>query len=482
MSNKKKLDQRNRPAQQHRPGRGRHREPSTTIGDLVAIPGQVGVKILAAGALGSAALMVMQPGAASAAAGNTTAASPAVLAHATLTADVTPQGGVDPTAGVVPRTTVDPPTIAPAPSGPGKVGISGILGIGGNFDLVNGITGLKPVGQLNVTPTTKIGDDSAGGSFPLSPFAPFNTSGQTSSSGLQFPALDPRTAIQSDPVLRNLPQALMQADQAAVSQQVENFFKSQPAYDPANPFSLNLTNPGANTTLPNVLNFVPGTGIGLLGGNASTSGPGGELTPQQRIDQFFGAPADSTPIQELMPFTGVSLFNPMPASASSASSTANATGTGPETADPATQGTSAGLQNQLNPMGFQIPPADAAEANRNFLPPGLLPGVQNGNQDQAVALNTLTPANELAPFTPAPPQPDAGPPASAPADQPLPPPAPAPADQPPPPPPPAPAPADQPPPPPPPAPADQPLPPPAMTVVTDTTYDGPTGAFTSGIG
>ena len=50
MSNRKKAPDAVRRAAQHRQGRGRHREPVRSPGDLVAVPGQAGLKILAAGA------------------------------------------------------------------------------------------------------------------------------------------------------------------------------------------------------------------------------------------------------------------------------------------------------------------------------------------------------------------------------------------------------------------------------------------------
>jgi lysophospholipase L1-like esterase len=83
MSNKKKLLPENRRVAQRGHGHGRHREPSRTVGDLLAVPGMAGVKVLAAGALGSAAVLSMSGGAASAA----TAASPVT---ASLAADVQP--------------------------------------------------------------------------------------------------------------------------------------------------------------------------------------------------------------------------------------------------------------------------------------------------------------------------------------------------------------------------------------------------------
>jgi hypothetical protein len=59
MSNRKRIPERSHLAPRQRQGRGRHREASRTMGDLVAVPGQAGVRLLAAGALGSAALMAL---------------------------------------------------------------------------------------------------------------------------------------------------------------------------------------------------------------------------------------------------------------------------------------------------------------------------------------------------------------------------------------------------------------------------------------
>ncbi len=83
MSNTKKTAAPLRRGPQHRQGHGRHREPPRTPGDLVAVPGQAGLRVLAAGALGSAALMSMPAGMASA------ASAPGPVA-ASLTASVRP--------------------------------------------------------------------------------------------------------------------------------------------------------------------------------------------------------------------------------------------------------------------------------------------------------------------------------------------------------------------------------------------------------
>ena len=85
MSNRRKLAQDYRaPLRTH--GRGRHRQPSRSVGDLVAVPGQAGAKLLAAGALGSAALIAVPVGGGAATAMETS--SGAASQAASLTADV----------------------------------------------------------------------------------------------------------------------------------------------------------------------------------------------------------------------------------------------------------------------------------------------------------------------------------------------------------------------------------------------------------
>lgn len=106
MSNRRKLPP-DYSDPQHRQGRVQHRWPSRLVGDLLALPGQACVMFLAAGALGSAALIAVPASAAASAPATPGAGSPAV----SLTADVqtppasTPQSPLY----LVPQT---PPTAA----------------------------------------------------------------------------------------------------------------------------------------------------------------------------------------------------------------------------------------------------------------------------------------------------------------------------------------------------------------------------------
>jgi hypothetical protein len=123
MSNRKKLSQSGRRAPQHRQGRGRHREPSQSISDLVAVPGQAGAKFLAVGALGSAAMMALPAGAASAAiAGTPVSTVSGGATPVTLVADILPGGGgaiffkAPPAPGTsVPAVSVPAPAAIPLP-------------------------------------------------------------------------------------------------------------------------------------------------------------------------------------------------------------------------------------------------------------------------------------------------------------------------------------------------------------------------------
>jgi hypothetical protein len=107
MSNRRKLP-RDYSDPQHRQGRVQDRWPSRLVGDLLALPGQACVMFLAAGALGSAALIAAPASvAASAPATSGTAGSPAV----SLTADVQTPSASTPQSPLylVPQT---PPTAA----------------------------------------------------------------------------------------------------------------------------------------------------------------------------------------------------------------------------------------------------------------------------------------------------------------------------------------------------------------------------------
>ena len=140
-----------RRAPQHRQGRGRHREPPRTVGDLVAVPGHAGAGLLAVGAIGSVAMMAMPAGIASAATGASPAMSPA--------ASVQPASAPAPaTAGTA---TTGPQVTAPVAYAPNPVvkvviiGDSYTSGEGNNDSTytTNANGQVMPQHQSNMSPT-----------------------------------------------------------------------------------------------------------------------------------------------------------------------------------------------------------------------------------------------------------------------------------------------------------------------------------------
>jgi hypothetical protein len=115
MSNRKRLPQPDRWASAHRQGRGRHRQPTRTVGELVAIPGQAGAKFLAVGALGSVAMMAL-PAVASAAATSGSSAATAASPAISLTADALPAPAAAVPAPAVPLSLPPAPSPAASPS------------------------------------------------------------------------------------------------------------------------------------------------------------------------------------------------------------------------------------------------------------------------------------------------------------------------------------------------------------------------------
>lgn len=91
MSNRKRLPELRYQAPEHRLRRGRHRQPSRSVGGLIGVPGRMGVKFLAAGALGSAAMVALPIGAGSVASLASTPAGSSPVAS--LTADILPSAG-----------------------------------------------------------------------------------------------------------------------------------------------------------------------------------------------------------------------------------------------------------------------------------------------------------------------------------------------------------------------------------------------------
>lgn len=148
MSNRKKLDPPGRHAPQHRQDHGRHREPPTPLSGFTTRPGHAGVKILAAGVLGSAAVMAVPVGAAAAALADGRAGAPAP-ASATLTAalvspqaalglqngGVGSQNGADLALGSVLSRAFDQPIASSAPAGQASAA-----------SLLQGLLNSQPVG------------------------------------------------------------------------------------------------------------------------------------------------------------------------------------------------------------------------------------------------------------------------------------------------------------------------------------------------
>jgi len=305
MSNKRKLDQRSGRTPNRRQGRGRHRGPGT-IASLAVIPGQAGAKILAAGALGSAAIMVMQPGVASVAGGTAAAAR---VSSATLTANVVAQAPN--TGGGVPTNPVD------------LLGL--LLGLS---PLTPGTPG-NPSGRLTLTfpfSTDGLGTPSAGADFSISPantnndslfgLGPRNSVGGALSGSLnsstfgQSPTATQQTFTTTTPTLDQL-----LATDPELSGLIRNLSQSQtPTFDPPQLPTLQEAFPNAATGANSLNSLTPGeeTTVQQLINQASAApqGQDGEasavLTPQQQIDQAFSAfPAQngqaSSSGQELTP-------------------------------------------------------------------------------------------------------------------------------------------------------------------------------------
>jgi hypothetical protein len=283
MSNKRKLDQHGRRNPQRRPGHGKHREPGTTIAGLMARPGQAGAMILA-GALGSAAMMVMQPGVASVAGGTPAGAG---VTSATLTA----------------ATPFDNPPPTPArPALPSKPG--------GTVSVVNTPNG--PALQF----------DQGDGSQPI--VYPPNTAVSAKNPSFMF-------TIGTDQNGNPMPVMVRDPNAPIIppGQQLPPFQETQPP--PPEPESPPPTNPAVPPTgNPDTL-FATGTD-GSTAGTSNGSGQtvvaantpvtrelgslnqdqqtvqdpmstqGQDLTPQQQIDQAFSAfPPSATQGQDLTP-------------------------------------------------------------------------------------------------------------------------------------------------------------------------------------
>ena len=270
MSNRKKAPDAVRRAAQHRQGRGRHREPMRSPGDLVAVPGQAGLKILAAGALGSAALMSL-PGAASAA----SASGPVA---ASLTASVRPAA---PAAG------------APAPISGGTATI--------------GVTNGQP--SLGFTLKTPFGTTPQLTLPTVTPFQPVQ---------LQFDKNAAIAAVANDPAYQNLAQSVLYQ---SVNQQVNNSLaqlntissylsgssqapsSQAPSFGPGTPVDLYGLPVNGSGLLPSSLSGIPagtsssGQSLQPFGVNAQpvlyTNGLGPSATPA--VSATGTTSADSAP-------------------------------------------------------------------------------------------------------------------------------------------------------------------------------------------
>ena len=254
MSNRKKLDSPGRHAPQHRHDRGRHREPGTTIADLVAIPGQVGAKILAAGALGSAAMMVMQPGVTSAAGGTP---APTGVTSSTLTADMT--NAVDLLG--IPATGLSPLPQASPGNPTGRVTVTVPLSTDGLGTPSVGIAGSISPANTNNGSLFGLGPpNSVGGAIPFSINSSTFSQSPTSTPTFTFtkPSLD--QILATDPELSGL---------------INNLSRAQtPTFD--------------LPQVPTLQEIFPNAAIG--GNSANSLTPGEETALQQQINQAFGAP------------------------------------------------------------------------------------------------------------------------------------------------------------------------------------------------
>jgi hypothetical protein len=79
-----------RRAPQHRKDAGRHREPSPTVAGLVAVPVSAGARLAAAGAIGTAAVVMVPAMASAAATGGPAGAPPAIAAPAAANSSAAP--------------------------------------------------------------------------------------------------------------------------------------------------------------------------------------------------------------------------------------------------------------------------------------------------------------------------------------------------------------------------------------------------------
>jgi hypothetical protein len=233
MSNTRKLPAPGDRAPRPRPGRGRHRPPARTIGDRMAVPGQAGAKLLAAGAIGSVAAFALPAVAgATAASAAATPVSTATVASA-LTPPTTPatgQGtqtaaadqtstGVDQSLGLgIPTNLAIAPFISPAATPNPKTssdpfGFSVQGGVSLPFSTDQGITGVNLSGILNVT--TPRSDKQPTGSLPLNFSIPNLFSAPAVPAAPALPAFTPDPlfptnlpdAVASDPVLSGLVKA-----------------------------------------------------------------------------------------------------------------------------------------------------------------------------------------------------------------------------------------------------------------------------------
>jgi hypothetical protein len=268
MSNKRKLNQLGGRTLQHRQGRGRHREPGTTIADLVAMPGQVGAKILAAGALGSAAMMVMQPGVTSAAGGTP---APTGVTSSTLTADVSANqtqsnGGGIPTNAVdllgIPASGLSPLPQASPGNPTGRVTVTVPFSTDGLGTPSVGIQGSISPANTNNGSLFGLGPpNSVGGAIPFS---------LNSSTFSQSPTATQPTFSFTKPSLNQI-----LATDPELSGLINNLSKTQtPTFD--------------LPQLPTLQEIFPNAVMGANSANSLT--PGQETSLQQQINQAFGAP------------------------------------------------------------------------------------------------------------------------------------------------------------------------------------------------
>jgi hypothetical protein len=437
MSNTRKLPSSGGRAPRPGQGRGRHRQPARTIGERMAVPGQAGAKLLAAGAIGSVAAFALPAvaGATAASAATTPASTAAVAAALTPPATTaTGQGATQTAASGQTSTGVDQglniaPFINPAATPNPKnsddpFAFSGQVGLGFPFNTDQGITGVNLSGILNVT-TPQI-DGKPSGSLPLNFSLPNLFSSPAPSASPTLPTFTPDPlfptrlpdAVASDPVLSGLVQAaasgslspLSSAELAAASDQVQQSIQF------IDSINLGNNNPGNNASA------VPFLGLTTQAQQALAPTAPDLSSFEDLTGNAAGSPAgvtDPNPIFPAVPFLGLTTQAQQAAEQTlldpSLSSFADLAGQA--TANPVIAALDPPASPSLNTNGSVpvIPSSDIAQAVQALLGPQGAPSNPGpngqGNLVQ-VASNTVDPVTGNPVTTAAPPPTSPPPPAT----------------------------------------------------------------------